>query len=147
MRSLERCRRQKAQGLVEAALALMLLVPLALGLVALLRLQQAQTGVDAVVYEAARAAVLANSSQEAQDLGFSRGQAIGPAYGLVNGTLEVAIDAQPFERGEPVQATATYIVHFDDLPLLGWARRQVNAQHAEYVETYRSLLPMPGGGR
>ena len=101
MRSLERCRHQKAQGLVEAALALMLLVPLALGLVALLRLQQAQTGVDAVVYEAARAAVLANSSQEAQDLGFSRGQAIGPAYGLVNGTLEVAIDARPFGRGEP----------------------------------------------
>ena len=135
-------RRLPAQGLIEAALALMLLVPLAL--VALLRLQQAQSGVDAIVYEAARAAALANSSQQAQDLGLTRGQALGPAYGLVNGTLELAIDAQPFGRGEPVQATATYVVHFDDLPLLGWAGRQVSARHAEYVETYRSL---PIGGR
>jgi hypothetical protein len=138
-------RRQRAQGLVEAALALMLLVPLALGLVALLRLQQAQAGVDAVAYEAARAAVLANSAQEAQDLGSTRGQGLAPAYGLVNGTLELAIDARLFGRGEPIQATASYVVHFDDLPLLGWAQRQVHARHAEYVETYRSL-PV-GAGR
>jgi Flp pilus assembly protein TadG len=131
--------RQPAQGLVEAALALMLLLPLAIGLVGLARLQQAQAGVDAVAYEAARAAVLANNAREAQDLGSGRGQALAPAYGLSNGTLDLVIQAEPFGRGQPMQAAASYTVHFDDLPLLGWASRPVRARHVEFVETYRSL--------
>ena len=131
--------RQPAQGLIEAALALLLLAPLAVGLVGLVRLQQAQAGVDAVAYEAARAAVLADSAREAQDLGSRRGQALAPAYGLTDGTLNLVIQAEPFGRGQPVQAEATYTVRFDDLPLLGWASRPVRARHAEFVETYRSL--------
>ena len=131
--------RQPAQGLIEAALALLLLALLAIGLLGLVRLQQAQAGVDAVAYEAARAAVLADSAREAQDLGASRGLALAPAYGLTNGTLELVIQAEPFGRGQPVQALATYTVRFDDLPLLGWASRQVTAHHAEFVETYRGL--------
>ena len=131
--------RQPAQALIEAALALLLLALLAIGLLGLVRFQQAQAGVDAVAYEAARAAVLANTADEARHLGASRGQALAPAYGLTNGTLDLAIQAEPFGRGQPVRAEATYTVHFDDLPLLGWASRQVTARHAEFVETYRSL--------
>jgi hypothetical protein len=132
-------RRQPAQALVEAVLALLLLVPIGVGLLALVRLQQAQAGVDAVAYEAARAAVLASGTGEAQDLGSERGLELGPAYGLQNGTLRVAVDAEPFGRGQPVQAVASYTVHFDDVPLLGWASREVSARHAEFIETYRSL--------
>ena len=53
----------------------------------------------------------------------------------------LVIQAEPFGRGQPVQAAASYTVHFDDLPLLGWASGPVRARHAEFVEAYRSLSP------
>jgi hypothetical protein len=111
---------QPAQGLVEAVLAVAILIPVAIGFVGLLRLERAQAGADALAYEAARSAVLANSASEAVDLGSKRAQALAPAYGLVDGTLEVSVEVSNFGRGEPVQALVTYAARDDPERRSAW---------------------------
>lgn len=137
-------RRQRAQALVEAALVLPLLLLLALGVLGVGRVTQAQMGVSAVVREAARAGVLADGPVMAATRGSARGQDAAAGYGLRNGSLALTVDASGFGRGGQVRADARYTVTLEDLPLLGWVRVSVASSHAETVDRYRSLAA--GGG-
>ena len=132
-------RRQRGQALVEAALVVLVTVPLVVGLLGLARLIQAQAGVNAVAYEVARSAASANSAGEAEQWGQERKDELAEPYRLTNGSLAVQIEASGFGRGEPIQTVAIYQVRFDDIPLLGWASREVSGHHTERVETYRSI--------
>jgi hypothetical protein len=130
-------RRQRAQGMVEAAIAVLMVVPLLVGLVGIGRLLEAQAGVEAIAYEAARAASLANSGADAPVYGMQRGQDVASTYHLSG--VSVDVDAGQFGRGQPVTATASVTVAFGDIPVLGWASRTVTSSHTERVESYRSL--------
>jgi hypothetical protein len=130
-------RRQRAQGMVEAAIAVLMVVPLLVGLVGIGRLLEAQAGVEAMAYEAARAASLANSGSDARTYGEQRGHDVASTYHLEG--VSVDVDAGEFGRGEPVTATASVRVTFGDIPVLSWASKTVTSSHTEQVESYRSL--------
>lgn len=133
-------RRERGQGAVEAALVLLTMLPAVVGLLGIGRMIEAQAGVNAVAYEVARAAALANTAAEAEALGQERKNDLAAPYRLTNGTLDVTIEAGDVVRGQPVVATVSYQVAFEDIPLLGWARREVSSRHTEHVERYRSIL-------
>ena len=134
-------RRQRGQALVEAALVILSILPLMVGLLGLARLLEAQAGVNAVAYEVARSAASANDAVEAEQWAHQRMDELVAPYRLTNGSLAIEVDASTFGRGQPMHAVATYDVRFDDIPLLGWASRQVSGQHIEHVERYRSIEP------
>jgi Flp pilus assembly protein TadG len=136
-------RRQRAQALVETALAAPIILLLALGLVAGTRVTQAQMGVMAVAREAARAGALASSPATAATQGFSRGQQVAAGYGLAASALGLNVDASGFSRGGQVRAVASYTVQLADIPLFGVAQVPLSSQHVEVVDPYRAL---PDGG-
>jgi Flp pilus assembly protein TadG len=138
---MSRRRRQRGQGLVEAALVVLSIVPLLVGLLGLARVLEAQAGVNAVAYEVARSAASANTAAEAEQWAEERMAELAAPYRLTNGSLAIEVDTGGFGRGQPIVAVATYVVHFDDIPLLGWASREVSGQHTEQVERYRSIQP------
>src|SRR5438270_7051878 len=94
---------QRAQALVELALAIPILLLLAFGVIAVGRVIDAQMGVSAVAREEARAAALANGSQEASSNGLERGQEVAGGYHLGNGSLQLTVDPGTFERGGEIQ--------------------------------------------
>ena len=114
-------------------------VPLVVGLLGLARLIEAQAGVNAVAYEVSRSAAAANTAGEAEQWGQQRKDELAAPYRLTNGSLAVQIEASGFGRGQPIQTVATYQVRFDDIPLLGWASREVSGRHTERVERFRSV--------
>jgi hypothetical protein len=126
------------QALVELALVAPLLLVLAVGVVGVGRVAQAQLGVGAVAREAARAAALAEAPAEALARGSARGRDVAAGYRLDNGSLELAIDPGTLARGGQVRAAARYRVALDDLPLMGWAGVSVAGGHAERVDLWRS---------
>jgi hypothetical protein len=101
------------------------------------RLLESQAGVEAVAYEAARAASLADDGTDAQAFGLRRGQDVAATYHLTG--VDVEVDASGFGRGQPVTATASVAVTFTDIPVLTWATRTVTSIHTEQVEAYRSM--------
>ena len=129
---------QRGSALVEVALVVPLLLLLALGVIGVGRVVQARSSVSAVAREAARVAVLAQSTDEAAEQGLAAGRAVAVGYGLINGTLTLAVDPGSFERGGQVRASAGYRVSLADLPLLGWAGADVAAHHVERIDLYRS---------
>jgi hypothetical protein len=135
---------ERGQGLVEAALALPLVLLLAVGVVAVGRLTAARGAVSAVAREAARAAAAANGAAEARARGHDRALAVAEGYGLRRERLEVAIDPGPFVRGGVVRARARYVVRLDDLPLLGWVPVTLESRDAERVGRYRSFWEARG---
>ncbi len=132
---------ERGQALVETALVLPMLLFLALGLVGVGRVTQAQMGVSAVAREAARVATLASNPNEALARAAQRGQEVGLDYGLTNGSLQFSVDAGSFARGGQVQAQARYVVSLADLPLLGGLRVPVESHHAERIDLYQSRWP------
>jgi Flp pilus assembly protein TadG len=132
-------RLQRGQAMVEAALAVLVSVPMAVGLIGVARLVEAQAGVNAVAYEVARSAASANDAGEAEQWAEERRDELASPYRLTNGSLAVDVDVSAFGRGRPIHAAATYLVRFDDIPLLGWASHEVTGQHTESVELYRSI--------
>ena len=123
--------------MVEAAIAVLMAVPLIVGLVGIGRLLETQAGVEAVAYEAARAASLANDGADAQAFGVRRGHDVAATYHLTD--VNVDVDASGFGRGQPVTARASVTVTFTDIPALTWASRTVTSSHTERVEAYRSI--------
>jgi Flp pilus assembly protein TadG len=140
-----RRRGQHGQALVELALAIPVLLLLACGVIAFGRVSEAQMGVSAVAREAARAAALANSSDEAASQGLTRGQEVAAGYHLTNGSLQLTVDPGTFTRGDTVRASARYTVSLVDLPLLGWAHIMVSSTHLERIDLYRSFWQTGGG--
>lgn len=135
----------RGQALVETALVLPILLILAFGVVGVGRLTEARMGVDAVAREAARSAALASDPASALSQGTARGRAVATGYGLTNGTLQLSVDVGQFERGGQVQASASYTVSFNDLPLLSWAQATVSSVHFERLDLYRSRWSSGGG--
>jgi hypothetical protein len=115
-----------------------LLVLLAVGTVGVGRIVYARMGLSAAAREAARAATVAplGSSAGAARLGRERGEEVARGFGL--GSAVISVDADPFERGAMIEATATYIVNERDLPLLGWQPIRLQTRHWEQVDRYRS---------
>ena len=133
------------QALVETALVIPVLLLLAFGVVAVGRVVDAQMAVSGVAREAARAAALANTPQEASVNGLARGQEVAAGYSLVNGSLQITVNPGSFSRGGVVSVVARYTVSLGDLPLLGWARATVGSTHLERIDLYRSHWPTGGG--
>jgi hypothetical protein len=140
-------RAQSAQALVEAALALPLLLGLLFGTVALSRVVQAQTAVVAVAHEAARAGALARSPDAAVESMRRRVDLVAPGFGLDPRALTLDWDVSTFARDRGhVLAIVRYAIDLSDLPLAGWAPAPaVRAEHVEWVDPFRSGLVPPEG--
>jgi Flp pilus assembly protein TadG len=136
---------QHGQALVETALTVPLLLLLAFAVIATGRVVQARMGVAAVAREAARAGASVGTPDDALASATSRGRQVADGYGLTNGTLQLAVDAGAFARGDRVRAEARYVVKLADLPLLGWAQVTVEGRQAERIDLYRSRWPSGGG--
>src|SRR5205823_10613424 len=92
-------RREPGQALIETALVVPILLLLALGVVGVGRVLQAQLAVSAVSREAARAAAVADTATAAESQGHSRGDEVAEGYGLTRGALVLSIDPGSFQRG------------------------------------------------
>lgn len=133
---------QSAQALVEAALALPVMLSLLFGTLALSRVVQAQTAIVAVAHEAARAGALASSPDDAVDRMRRRVDLVAPGFGLDPRWVVLEWDVSTFgrDRGHVV-ATVRYTVNLADLPLGGWVPAPaVRAEHVEWVDPFRSGL-------
>ncbi|MDQ3703049.1 MAG: NERD domain-containing protein [Chloroflexota bacterium] len=129
---------ERGSAILETALVLPQLLVLALGVVGVGRVVQAQMGLRAVVREAARAAALANSVIDADPLGRAQASAVAAGYGLRREALRVDLDVEGFARGGAVRVTARYQVNLDDLPLLSWVSVPLSSTHDERIDRYRS---------
>jgi len=132
-------RRCRGQGLVEAAVALPIVLLLAFGVIALAQLAQARMGVSAVARESARAGVLADDGSDAVARGQERGREVAAGYDMNDGGLQLVVSVPRWDRGEEVVAEARYTVSFDYLPLLDRTTIAVGASHRERVDLYRSI--------
>jgi Nuclease-related domain/TadE-like protein len=135
-------RAQTAQALVEVALALPVVLALLFGTLVISRVVQAQTAVVAVAHEAARAAALGNSPEDAIQRMRQRVDVVAPGLGLDRRAVLLDWDVSTFTatRGQVV-ATVRYRVDLGDLPVAGWAPVAiVRAEHAEWVDPFRSGL-------
>jgi len=131
---------QTAQALVEVALVLPVVLALLFGTLAISRVVQAQTAVVAVAHEAARAAALGNSRDDAVNRMRHRVEMVAPGVGLDPQALGLDWDVSTF--GNPraqVVATVRYRVDLGDLPVAGWVPvPTVRAEHVEWVDPFRS---------
>jgi hypothetical protein len=141
--------RQTAQALVELALVLPLVLGVLLGTVAVSRIVQARTAVIAVAHEAARAAALGNSPSDAMVRMRDRTNLVASGVGLETRNVILGWDVSHFSANPAeVVATIDYPVDLSDLPLIGGLPAvMVHAQHTEWVDPFRSGIPVPGGAR
>ena len=135
---------ERGSVLIETAFVLPVLLIMALGVIGVGRVIQADVGIIAVAREAARSAAMANNASEAASAGLARGQAVAKGYQLGNGSLQLAVDPGTFQRGGQVTAEASYRVQLGDLPLLQWADLQLHSRHTEAIDPYRSRWPVGG---
>ncbi|MGI9147425.1 MAG: NERD domain-containing protein [Chloroflexota bacterium] len=133
-------RAQTAQALVEAALALPVVLALVFGTLAISRVVQAQTAVVAVAHEAARAAALGNGPEDAVDRMRRRVEVVAPGLGLDPGAIVLDWDVSTFAKTPGrVSASVRYRVDLGDLPVAGWVPvPTVRAEHVEWVDPFRS---------
>ncbi|HEV7661941.1 MAG TPA: NERD domain-containing protein [Chloroflexota bacterium] len=140
---------QSAQALVEAALALPIVVALLFGTLALSRVVQAQTAVTAVAHETARAGALAMTADDAVERMRTRASLVAAGLGLDPHAVTLDWDVAAFsqDRGRVVAAIG-YAVDLRDLPLLGWTLSPtVRAEHVEWVDPFRSGMAPSDGDR
>ena len=135
---------ERGSVLIETAFVLPVLLVMALGVIGVGRVIQADVGIMAVAREAARSAAMANDANEAVSRGLARGQDVARGYQLTDGSLQLAVDPGSFERGGQVTAQAGYTVQLGDLPLLHWARLRLHSRHTEAIDPYRSRWPVGG---
>ncbi|MDQ6674886.1 MAG: NERD domain-containing protein, partial [Chloroflexota bacterium] len=131
---------QSAQALVEAALGLPVVLGLLFGTLAISRLVQTQTAVVAVAHEAARAAALGSSRDDAVERMRHRVEVVGPGLGLDPRGVQLDWDVSTFTNTPgQVVATVRYRVELTDLPVAGWIPvPTLRAEHAEFVDPFRS---------
>ena len=136
--------RGRGQSVVELAVALPVVLALAFGAAAVVRVADAKSGLDgataAAVADAARQASAASAAVCAQ----RRFQAVAAGYGLISPQLQVS---GSFDRGSIYSATATAQVDISFVPL-GFLPRSVGLQaHAQSrAEPWRSRSGQPCGG-
>lgn len=136
-------RSERGEALVSFALAVPILAVTLIGLLGISLVVQAQLGLVAVAQDAARAASLADTPDQAVRQGVARGQLVAAGYPLGNGSLRVSIDTSAFRPGGSVRATARYQVSGRDVPALGPTELPLQRAHAEPVATYRSFGAAP----
>jgi hypothetical protein len=133
-------RAQTAQALVEMALALPVVLALLFGTLAISRVVQAQTAVVALAHEAARAAALGNSPDDAITRMRHRVDVVAPGLGLDPEAVKLDWDVSTFaDAPGRVLATVRYRVDLGYLPVAGWVPvPAVRAEHAEWIDPFRS---------
>lgn len=131
-------RDESGQALVEAALAIPLLLVLVFGVVAIGRVAEAKVAVQALARESGRALAVASSEEQGVADALIAGDAVASGYGLDASRLSLDVDSGGFDRGGTVTAEVTYSVSLSDLPLLGFIDVDVTASHAERIALYRS---------
>jgi hypothetical protein len=125
---------QSAQAMVELVLALPIILSLAVGLVTLSRIVQAQTSITMVAHESARAGSLAVEPREAERRVLERAQQVAANLRLRDADLIVDADTSRFGRTDGrVRVRAAYRLDLSPAPAL-----VLNAEHVEWVDPFRS---------
>ena len=135
--------RQKAggesgQALVEAALAIPVLLVLVFGVVAAGRVVEAKIAVQAAARESSRALAVAPSEEQGVSDALTAGENVASGYGLDGDRLTIELDSGGFNRGGTVTSEVRYSVSLSDLPLLSFFDVDVGASHSERIDIYRS---------
>jgi len=129
---------ESGQAMVEAAIAVPVLLLLVFSVVAIGRVTDAKVAVQAAAREASRTLAVAPSEQEGMNDALDAGLAAASGYGLAEDRLTIDVDANGFVRGGEVSADVSYSVPLSDLPLLSFFEVEVSSSHTEQVELYRS---------
>ena len=129
---------ESGQALVEAALAIPVLLLLVFGVVAVGRVTEAKVAVQAAARESGRALAVAPSEEQGVADAFSAADAVAAGYGLDSSLLTIELGAGGFARGGTVTSEVRYSVSLSDLPLLGFLDVGVSASHSERIDIYRS---------
>ncbi len=129
---------ESGQALVEAALAIPVLLVLAFGVVAVGRITEAKIAVQAAARESSRALAVAPSEEQGIGDALSAGESVAGGYGLDGSQLTIELDSGGFSRGGTVTSEVRYNVSLSDLPLLSFLDVDVGASHSERIDIYRS---------
>ena len=129
---------ESGQALVEAALAIPVLLVLAFGVVAAGRVVEAKIAVQAAARESSRALAVAPSEDQGVTDALSAGENVAVGYGLDGDRLTIEVDSGGFNRGGTVTSEVRYSVSLSDLPLLSFMDVDVGASHSERIDIYRS---------
>ncbi|MCK6565217.1 MAG: pilus assembly protein [Dehalococcoidia bacterium] len=131
-------RAESGQALVEAALAIPVLLVLVFGVVAVGRITETKIAVQAVARESSRALALAPSEEQGIADALTAGENVAGGYGLDGSRLTIDLDSGGFSRGGTVTSDVQYSVSLSDLPLLSFFDVDVGASHSERIDFYRS---------
>jgi len=129
---------ESGQALVEAALAIPVLLVLVFGVVAAGRVVEAKIAVQAAARESSRALAVAPSEEQGIADALTAGENVANGYGLDGERLTIELDSGGFDRGGTVTSEVRYNVSLSDLPLLNFMDVDVGASHSERIEFYRS---------
>lgn len=129
---------ETGQALVEAALAVPVLLVLVFGVVAAGRVTEAKVAVQAAARESGRALAVAPSEEQGVADALAAAEAVAAGYGLDGSQLTIELDSGGFARGATVTSDVRYSVSLSDLPLLGFVNVDVGASHSERIDIYRS---------
>jgi len=129
---------ESGQALVEAALAIPVLLVLVFGVVAAGRVTEAKIAVQAAARESSRALAVAPSEEQGIADALTAGENVAAGYGLDGSRLTIEVDLGSFSRGGTVTSEVRYTVSISDLPLLSFLDVDVGARHSERIDFYRS---------
>ena len=129
---------ESGQALVEAALAIPVLLVLVFGVVAAGRVVEAKIAVQAAARESSRALAVAPSEEQGIADALTAGENVANGYGLDGSRLTIEFDSGGFDRGGTVTSEVRYSVSLSDLPLLSFIDVDVGASHSERIDIYRS---------
>ena len=129
---------ESGQAMVEAAIAVPVLLMLVFGVVAIGRITDAKVAVQAAAREASRTLAVAPSEEQGINDAVDAGRAAALGYGLAEERLTIDVDVNGFVRGGEVSADVSYSVPLSDLPLLSFFEVEVSSNHTAQVELYRS---------
>ncbi len=129
---------ESGQALVEAALAIPVLLVLAFGVVAVGRVTEAKIAVQAAARESSRALAVAPSEEQGFADALTTGENVAGGYGLDKSRLTIELDSGGFSRGGTVTSDVRYTVSLSDLPLLSFIDVDVGVSHSERIDFYRS---------
>jgi len=129
---------ESGQAMVEAAIAVPVLLLLVFGVVAIGRITDAKVAVQAAAREASRTLAVAPSEEHGTNDALEAGRTAALGYGLAEERLTIDVDPNGFVRGGEVSADVSYSVPLSDLPLLSFFEVEVSSSHTERVELYRS---------
>jgi Flp pilus assembly protein TadG len=129
---------ESGQALVEAALAIPVLLVLVFGVVAVGRVTEAKIAVQAAARESSRALAVAPSEERGIADALTAGENVADGYELDGSRLTIDLDSGGFSRGGTVTSDVQYSVSLSDLPLLNFFDVDVGASHSERIDFYRS---------